>query len=124
MNLQRVLIVDDEIDLSFLLKINISKIIPSTIDIANSFKDGLKQIENAVYDLAIFDLSLGDGLGYDLIPEIKKRSNNQTKVIMISAFNTPEDTEKGLKLGASIFLSKPLSKAVLQNSLASLGYRF
>ncbi len=118
----RVLIVDDEVDLSFLLKINVSKIIPSEIEIANSFREGMTKIQNGVYDLAIFDLSLGDGLGYDLIPVIKEKSNNQTKVIMISAFNTPEDTQKGLALGASIFLSKPLTKSTLIDSLKTLGY--
>ncbi len=122
MNEFRVLIVDDEVDLSFLLKINVSKLLPSRIDVANSFTDAMRKINEKVYDIAIFDLSLGDGLGYDLIRPVKERSEQRTDVIMISAFNTPEDTQKALLLGASDFLSKPLNSSSLREAFNGLGY--
>jgi two-component system phosphate regulon response regulator PhoB len=58
----------------------------------------LKQSE---YDLAIIDLNLPDGKGFELVKPL------QCPVIIMSALSDPENRLKGAELGAIDFIPKP-----------------
>src|SRR5690606_2704610 len=60
-----------------------------------------KQIEQNSVDLAILDLYLPDGKGFELI------SSFQCPVIMMSALGDPENRLKGAELGVVDFIPKP-----------------
>lgn len=58
------------------------------------------------YDCIILDLNLPDGIGFDLIEEIKSKKQD-TGVVIISARNALDDRLKGLDLGSDDYLTKP-----------------
>ncbi len=58
----------------------------------------LKELE---FDLAIIDLNLPDGKGFDLVRPV------QCPVIIMSALSDPENRLKGAELGAIDFIPKP-----------------
>ncbi|HBR02153.1 MAG TPA: DNA-binding response regulator, partial [Ruminiclostridium sp.] len=57
------------------------------------------------FDLAILDVSLPDGNGYDLCREIKKVSD--TPIIFLTVFNEESNVVKGLDMGADDYIAKP-----------------
>lgn len=60
------------------------------------------------FDLVISDLILPDGLGTELIEEVKN-THNPPSFILITAFGTIEQAVEALKLGADDFLTKPFN---------------
>ena len=64
-----------------------------------------KKIKLQDFDLAILDVSLPDGNGYDLCREIKKVSD--TPIIFLTVFNEESNVVKGLDMGADDYIAKP-----------------
>ena len=60
------------------------------------------------FDLAILDISLPDGSGYDLCKIIKELSD--TPVIFLTARDDEGSTVMGLDMGADDYITKPLSE--------------
>ena len=58
------------------------------------------------YDCIILDLNLPDGLGFDLLEDIKSKKQD-TGVLILSARNGVDDRIKGLDLGSDDYLTKP-----------------
>ncbi|MGE0863788.1 MAG: response regulator transcription factor [Vicinamibacterales bacterium] len=57
------------------------------------------------WDLAIVDVMLPDGSGFDLAPAIRKRS--LTPIMFMTALNSAESRLTGFELGADEYLPKP-----------------
>ena len=76
------------------------------VEIANSVKTAKKEF-NSEIELAILDVSLPDGNGFDLYEEFMKDKNIPT--IFLTAKDSEEDIVKGLDLGADDYLTKPFS---------------
>lgn len=76
------------------------------VEIANSVKTAKKEFNSEV-ELAILDVSLPDGNGFDLYEEFMKDKNIPT--IFLTAKDSEEDIVKGLNLGADDYLTKPFS---------------
>ncbi|MBY0497583.1 MAG: response regulator transcription factor [Cyanobacteria bacterium] len=57
------------------------------------------------WDLAIVDAMLPDGSGFDLAPEIRRRS--LTPIMFMTALNSAESRLRGFELGADEYLPKP-----------------
>lgn len=64
------------------------------------------------YDLIILDIHLPDGNGLDFLCEIKQKIN--TPVIFLTANDLEMDIVSGLELGASDYVTKPFSLAILR----------
>lgn len=99
----KILIVEDEI--------NISKLIQDTISLANyefdcSFdgEDAIKKIKEYQYDLILLDIMLPKLDGFEIIKQIE---NENIPVIFLSAKNDVSSIVKGLKLGAQDYMTKP-----------------
>ncbi|MDR0519448.1 MAG: response regulator transcription factor [Clostridiales Family XIII bacterium] len=58
------------------------------------------------FDLAILDLALPDGSGFDIIGHIRERGD--MPVIFVTAADDEGNTVKGLELGADDYIAKPL----------------
>lgn len=67
-------------------------------------KEALAETENT-FDLALLDLTLPDGSGYDVCRKIKEKGN--TPVIFLTAFDDEVNVVMGLELGADDYISKP-----------------
>ena len=65
----------------------------------------LRAIENHQFDLAILDLSLPDGNGYDICRAIKAKAD--TSVIFLTACDDESNVVMGLDMGADDYITKP-----------------
>jgi DNA-binding NarL/FixJ family response regulator len=73
-------------------------------------------------DVAVLDLSLPDGNGLDLIPELR-RSRPEVGVLILSANLDPAGPGKAPGLGADEFLDKLAPVEAILNSVRKLGVR-
>ena len=101
---EKLLIIDDDIDLSNLLKTCIENN-DIKVDIANTASEGIKLFNNNEYKLIVFDVMLPDINGLSLLSKIRNKSN--IPILMLTAKNTEEDKVLGLHLGADDYLTKP-----------------
>lgn len=102
------LIVDDEVDICFLLNYLLEKndIIS---DYVTSIKDAKELLQEGQPRLILLDNHLSDGLGLDFIPFVRKHYPS-IRIIMITAFDGHEEKEKALAAGACAFVSKPFTR--------------
>lgn len=85
------------------------------VKVANSGAKALKYLQSDIHpDLILLDIMMKGLSGYDVIGELK--SNPKTRnipVIFLTSMSAPEDEEKGLKLGAVDYITKPISPAIV-----------
>jgi DNA-binding response OmpR family regulator len=64
------------------------------------------EIRARKFDLALMDVGLPDGSGFDVAARLRK-ARPGTAIIFLTAMGTPEDRVKGLELGAEDYVVKP-----------------
>ena len=106
----RVCLVEDEVDLSNLIKTYLEK---ASYEVITFYKgqDALNYIENNsdTIHLYILDIMLGDEIsGYDIIKKIRE-NNSLVPVIFTSARDQDLDKIIGLELGSDDYITKPYS---------------
>jgi DNA-binding response OmpR family regulator len=100
------LIVDDEVDICFLLKDILRK--KFEMCSVTSLADAKQYLQLNKPTLIFLDNKLSDGLGIDHIHSFKEQ-HPQTKIIMITANDSFSDREIALREGADYFINKPFS---------------
>jgi two-component system, NtrC family, response regulator len=73
---------------------------------AFSIRDGLKILQNDLFDVLFLDVCLPDGNGIDALPKIKT-SPDSPEVIVLTAFVDINDAEISIKGGVWDYLQKP-----------------
>ncbi len=73
---------------------------------AASVAEGLRQFTQLSPDVVITDVRLPDGLGFDLVREIRKRGNDTTGVVVLTMYAGDEQLFAALEAGASAFVAK------------------
>ena len=113
--MKKILIIDDEKDIRFLLSSILSDEGYETLQ-AGTVDDAELEIDKNDFNLAIVDISLNDKKkdGIYLLKKIKK-INKFIPVIMISGHATIQLAVDSMKLGAYEFLEKPFNKDRLLN---------
>lgn len=90
-------------------------------------KGALAKLQKQSYSLAIMDINLPDGNGFELLDLIRK-NHPQTVVIVITGYGTIESAVRAIKKGAYDYLTKPIiddelrlaiERALAQQSLIS-----
>lgn len=111
----KVMIIEDEKDLCFLLARIVKKqnFLPSCVYSITEAKHAIKKINPAILFL---DNNLPDGSGSDFISQVKKICP-LTKIIMITAHDSPRDVTKAFTKGADYFISKPFNATTIENML-------
>jgi two-component system, chemotaxis family, chemotaxis protein CheY len=72
--------------------------------------EALKLLPRHRFDLIITDINMPDINGLELINFVKKNPNyRETPLIIVTAEGREQDRERGLELGATEFLVKPLA---------------
>lgn len=115
--MQRVLLIDDETEICFLLS-NVIKRAGGECDMAHSLAEGRARLSAADYSAVFLDIHLPDGLGYDLIPEIRSHQPG-ARVIAISAVDN--ERLNATARGADLFIPKPFDKLSILGGLRQLG---
>jgi len=112
------LIIDDEEDICYLLGSLLREQQLHT-SCVNSLKEATVFLEKGFPDIIFLDNHLPDGKGLYFIQYIKLKSPS-TKVVMITAFDTPDDRKKALQEGADEFIGKPFNRASVNKAVSML----
>lgn len=106
---RRILVVDDEPDITGLLAYHLAKAGYRVITAANG-TDALKSVRDERPDLVVLDLMLPGLSGYDVLAELRRHEvTREVGVILLTARKDEPDRIKGLTLGADDYLAKPFS---------------
>jgi two-component system alkaline phosphatase synthesis response regulator PhoP len=73
---------------------------------AKSLREARNEIALGPFDLALLDVGLPDGSGFDLA-EIIRQSHPGTALVFLTAFGDPQSRVQGLELGAEDYVVKP-----------------
>lgn len=107
--MKKILIVDDEPNIVMSLEYTFKKN-NFEVFIARDGQEALDILQNALPDIIILDIMMPNVDGYNTLEQIKNNERLQeTKVIFLSAKNKEKDIEKGLSLGADLYMTKPFS---------------
>lgn len=116
--IKRVLIVDDEADICLLLS-GLLRRLGYQPTCAHFLEEGRRCLRSQQFDAVFLDLNLPDGLGFDLLPTIKT-THNETKVIMISAFDGNAERSRATEQGADYFIGKPFTRKSVEQALQAI----
>lgn len=75
------------------------------VTVCHDAASALRAIQNSRFDLAMLDVSLPDGNGYDLCRTAKAGSD--TPVIFLTVYNEESNVVMGLDMGADDYVAKP-----------------
>ena len=86
---------------------------------AGSYLEALSRMDEMQFTLIIADIILDDGWGTDILQEVARR-NLKTRVIIMSAFFTPEVVTAGFHMQDVAYLTKPLRQESLISSVTEI----
>ena len=110
----RVLLVDDEQEICFLLSAMLRRQ-GIECDMAHSLSEARSKLDNGPFDAAFVDIHLPDGLGYELTDTIR---GTGAKMIAISAVDA--EGSKALQRGVDLFIAKPFDRGTIFGGLRQL----
>lgn len=106
--MKKILLVDDEVDILEFLKYNLEQDNFEVL-VSTNGKDALKQISQNP-DLIVLDIMMPEMDGFELYQQIKKNKVYQDiPIIFLTAKSGETDEIKGLDVGASDYIQKPIS---------------
>lgn len=114
----KALIVDDEAEIRQLVSRFLQKAGHHT-ETSDSLAAARDQLLTGLYDVVLLDLHLPDGVGFDLIPAIRKHSP-KAKVVIITAYEGPEEQHGALLHQVDDYLKKPFTKQQILDTLDRL----
>ena len=118
--MKKILIVDDEPNIVMALEYTFKKN-NFEVFIARDGQEALEILEKQLPDVIILDVMMPMVDGYATIEEIKKDERlAHCKVIFLSAKNKESDIEKGMNLGANLYVVKPFSAKKLVEQVHEL----
>ncbi len=117
-NKLKALIVDDEIDVCYLLSA-----ILNCKNLQASYVNSISEAKRALLDdnpsIVFLDNHLPDGIGISFIEEIK-RLHPLVKIVMITAYDTNADMDKAYQKGVDYFIGKPFTREAIFKTLENL----
>jgi two-component system chemotaxis response regulator CheY len=91
---------------------------------ADEAEDGqvaFQKLQTGHFDCVITDINMPNMNGFQLLEAIKEDEKlKSTPVLMITAEASKDDVIKAAKLGASAYIVKPFSKAILEDKIHKL----
>lgn len=93
---------------------------------AETARDGARLLETKYPDLALVDVGLPDGSGYDVLRRVREadglasRVDPSTPVVLLSGRSSELDRVRGFERGADDFVGKPFSYPELRGRLGAL----
>ena len=110
---KKILIVDDEPNIVTALEYLLQRSGYEVL-LARDGDAALKQVEEHVPDLVLLDVMLSLKSGYEVCQRMRERADWQhIKIIMLSAKGREAEVNKGLSIGADLYVTKPFSNKEL-----------
>src|SRR5262245_50612240 len=114
----KALIVDDEIDVCFLLSAILhGKNLQASY--VNSITEAKRVLIEEKPSIVFLDNHLPDGFGMSFIEEIRK-INPFVKIVMITAYDTIVDRDNAYHEGVDYFIGKPFTRETIFRTLENL----
>jgi two-component system response regulator PilR (NtrC family) len=114
-NTPHILVVDDELSMRELLEVLLGKE-GYKVTCAKNGRDAISMIKKTVFDLLLCDIRLGDITGIDVLKALREE-NQDTVVIMISAYASTEAAVEAMNEGAYDFVPKPFDNEELKQTI-------
>lgn len=114
----KVLIVDDELDICYLLS-GLLKQRNFLTGFVNNLSDAAIALQNDTPAILFLDNHLPDGFGLDFIPFIKK-NYPEVKVVMITAHDGAVERRQAYEGGVDLFVAKPLNRKMINDAIDKL----
>jgi DNA-binding NtrC family response regulator len=102
----RILVVDDEESITFLLKTELEELSEFDVDVALNGTEAINLIQTTIYDVVLLDIKMPRVSGIDVLKHINEHSPT-TQVIMLTNVVDFKTAIETIKLGAYDFISKP-----------------
>lgn len=117
---KKILIADDEPNIvaavEFLLQRN-----GYEVHVARNGEEALKLVEDCNPDLVLLDVMMPVRSGYEVCKRIRERADwRHIKIIMLSAKGRDAEVNKGLSMGADVYVTKPFSTRELMAKIKAL----
>jgi len=112
-----ILVVDDELSMREFLEVLLQRE-GYQVACAESGRKAIALLQETDFDLLLCDIRLGDITGLDVLRAAKKKNQN-TVVIMISAYATTETAVEAMNEGAYDYVPKPFDKDELVQTLTN-----
>lgn len=113
----QILVVDDEPDLRTLYELTLLRE-GYRVETAESVAQALQHLSERHFDVVITDMRLPDGLGLELIRQIKTQQRRE-RCVVITAYGSAENAVESLKAGAFDYLTKPVDLKQFRAVIAS-----
>ncbi|XLS30861.1 response regulator transcription factor [Flavobacteriaceae bacterium M23B6Z8] len=120
MKRKKILIVDDEPNIVMSLEYAFRK---NNFDVfvARDGTEALQIANTKIPDAILLDIMMPQMDGYETLTRLRENKDlRQTKIVFLSAKNKATQIEKGLNLGADLYLTKPFSIKKLMTKIESL----
>ena len=80
------------------------------VHIARNGEEALEMVQSVGPDLVLLDVMMPKKSGYEVCSRIRERAEWQhIKIVMLSAKGREAEVNKGLTLGANLYITKPFS---------------
>ena len=106
---ERILVIDDELDMLMLLRMIIEENTAWEVETTNNPSEGLKMVMENDYNLVIADLKMPGMDGMEVFEELKEMKPD-IPVIIITAYGSLEIAEEARQKGVADFITKPFRK--------------
>ena len=117
---KKILIADDEPNIvaavEFLLRRN-----GYEVHVARDGEEALELVEACHPDLVLLDVMMPQKSGYEVCMRMRERSDwRHIKIVMLSAKGRDREVNKGLSMGADVYVTKPFSTRELMSKIREL----
>lgn len=103
----KVLVVDDEENISFLVA-SALRLADMDVEVAATGRDALKLIASFTPDVVVLDIQLPDMDGFEVLQRLR-RAANLVPVLFLTARGATADRVKGLTSGGDDYITKPFA---------------
>lgn len=112
-----ILVVDDEPDLRTLYELTLLRE-GYRVETAASLVEARAQLQSNSFDVLITDMRLPDGLGIELLLELREQRRKERSIVM-TAYGSADNAVQALRYGAFDYLTKPVDLKQFRTVVAS-----
>ena len=119
---KRILVVEDDRNLGFILQENLS-LRGYQVQLAADGEEGLRAFRSGQFDLCLADVMMPKKNGFDVCQAVKHELGlGHIHVILLTAKGQEFDRQKGQEVGADLYMTKPFDPdALLEKARGVLG---